>query len=55
MCAAEFGKPVEILLVEDNPGDVDLARDALENSKISNSLSVACNGEEAMDFLRLQG
>ncbi len=45
-------KPVDILLVEDNPGDVDLARDALENTKISNNLYVVSDGETAMSFLR---
>ncbi len=55
MCAAALGKPVEILLVEDNPGDADLTREALENSKINNTLSVVCDGEEAMDFLRRCG
>jgi CheY-like chemotaxis protein len=55
MCASTYGKPVEILLVEDNPGDVDLAREALESSKINNTLSVVGDGEEAMDFLRRRG
>jgi chemotaxis family two-component system response regulator Rcp1 len=55
MCAAAFGKPVEILLVEDNLGDADLARDALENSKIHNTLSVVGDGEEAMAFLHRTG
>lgn len=55
MCAAEFGQPIEILLVEDNPGDVDLAREALENSKIHNLLHVVGNGEAAMAFLRRKG
>lgn len=55
MSAAAFGKPVEILLVEDNPGDADLAREALENSKVSNTLSVVGDGEEAMAFLRQTG
>jgi chemotaxis family two-component system response regulator Rcp1 len=55
MCAATFGKPVEILLVEDNPGDVDLALEALEDSKISNKVSVAGDGEEAMAFLHRTG
>jgi two-component system, chemotaxis family, response regulator Rcp1 len=54
MCAA-FGVPVEILLVEDNPGDVDLAREALENSKIRNTLSVVGDGEDALAFLRRKG
>jgi chemotaxis family two-component system response regulator Rcp1 len=55
MCAAAFRKPIEILLVEDNPGDVDLAREALENSKIDNLIHAVGNGEEAMDFLRRKG
>jgi CheY-like chemotaxis protein len=45
-------KPVEILLVEDNPGDVDLAREALEGSKFHNNLHVVDDGEKAMAFLR---
>ncbi len=48
-------KPIEILLVEDNPGDADLAREALENSKLHNQLHVVGDGEKAMSFLRQQG
>ena len=55
MTAPAFGKPVEILLVEDNPGDADLAREALEESKIRNVLSVVSDGEKAMAFLRQSG
>ncbi len=55
MSATTFGKPVDILLVEDTPGDVDLTREALENSKIRNTLNVAVDGEEAMAFLRGTG
>ena len=55
MHATTLGKPVEILLVEDNPGDVDLTMEALENSKIRNTVSVAGDGEEAMAFLRRTG
>lgn len=44
-------KPIEILLVEDNPGDADLAREALTNTKINNNLFVVGDGEAAMDFL----
>ena len=47
-------KPVEILLVEDNPGDIDLAREALEGSKVINTLHVVDDGEKAMQFLRRQ-
>jgi chemotaxis family two-component system response regulator Rcp1 len=55
MCAAQLVVPIEILLVEDNPGDVDLTREALEGSKIKNLLHVVGNGEEAMAFLRRKG
>ena len=48
-------KPIEILLVEDNPGDVDLAREALEAGKVCNSLHVVSDGEAALAFLRQQG
>lgn len=48
-------KPVEILLVEDNPGDADLARDALEKGRVKNNLHVVTDGEAAMAFLYKQG
>ncbi|MFH7029185.1 MAG: response regulator [Heteroscytonema crispum UTEX LB 1556] len=44
--------PIEVLLVEDNPGDVQLTQIALEESKISVHLSVVEDGVEAMAFLR---
>ncbi len=47
-----IGRPVEILLVEDNPGDVDLTLEALEDAKMRNHVSVARDGQEALDFLR---
>jgi CheY-like chemotaxis protein len=47
-----IGRPIEILLVEDNPGDADLAREGLEGGKIRNNLHVVGDGEEAMAFLR---
>ncbi|MFH0729841.1 MAG: response regulator [Pseudomonadota bacterium] len=47
--------PVKILLIEDNPGDAELARDALEHSKIKNELYVVGDGEAAMAFLRREG
>lgn len=50
-----FVKPVDILLVEDNPGDVDLAREALDDSKMNNTLYVAADGEEALEFLYKRG
>src|SRR5947209_6705318 len=45
------GEPIEILLVEDDPGDVLMTREALEDSKILNNLYVVCNGEDALRFL----
>jgi len=44
--------PVEILLVEDNPGDVDLTIEALEEGRVANHLSVVEDGAEALAFLR---
>ena len=46
---------IDILLVEDNPGDVDLAREALEGNKMCNELHVVADGEAAMAYLRRQG
>jgi two-component system, chemotaxis family, response regulator Rcp1 len=51
----DSGRPIEILLVEDNPGDVRLTREALKEAKVRNSLSVANDGVEAMAFLRREG
>ncbi len=48
-------KPAVMLLVEDNPGDVDLAREALADSKIHNQLLVVDDGVKAMEFLRREG
>jgi two-component system, chemotaxis family, response regulator Rcp1 len=48
-------KLVEILLVEDNPGDADLARETFITSKIRNKLHIVNDGEKAMDFLRQTG
>jgi chemotaxis family two-component system response regulator Rcp1 len=47
--------PIDILLVEDNPGDVRLTREALKDSKILNNLSHVADGEAAMAFLRRTG
>lgn len=48
-------RPIDILLVEDNPGDADLAREALEDSKLLNELRVVEDGEQAMAYLRREG
>jgi chemotaxis family two-component system response regulator Rcp1 len=44
-------KPIDILLVEDNPGDEDLVREALEKGKLYNRLHVVDDGEKAMALL----
>ena len=49
------GRPVEILLVEDNPGDVRLTQEAFREAKVVNNLSVVGDGIEAMAFLRQEG
>jgi len=51
----EYGRIVEILLVEDNPGDVRLTIEALEEGKMRINLCVVTDGEEAMTFLRGEG
>ena len=48
-------KPIEILLVEDNPGDVRLTIEALKEAKVINHLTVVKDGVEALAFLRRQG
>ena len=48
-------EPIEVLLVEDNPGDVRLTREALRDGKVHNNLSVAPDGVEALAFLRREG
>ena len=55
MSVHEFVKPVEILLVEDNPGDVRLTREALREAKVINHLTVIKDGVEALAFLRREG
>ena len=47
--------PIEILLVEDNPGDARLTLEALRDAKVRNNLHVAPDGVEALAFLRRQG
>jgi chemotaxis family two-component system response regulator Rcp1 len=47
--------PIEVLLVEDSPGDVRLTREALKDAKVHITLHVASDGAEAMAFLARQG
>lgn len=55
MTSEVHGRPVEILLVEDNPGDVRLTIEALKEGKVRNNLAVAKDGVEALAFLRQEG
>ncbi len=49
------GQPIEILLVEDNPGDVRLTRESLAEGRVRNNLHVVADGEAALAFLRRTG
>ena len=55
MSDAALSRPFEILLVEDNPGDVRLTEETLKDFKVLNHLSVVGDGVEAMAFLRREG
>ena len=50
-----FAKPVEILLAEDDPADVELVLQATKEFKILNNISVVSNGEELLKCLRKEG
>jgi CheY-like chemotaxis protein len=52
MKANGSGQPIEILLVEDNPGDVRLTLEALKEGKVRNNMHVVGDGEKAMAYLR---
>jgi len=55
MSARESSRPIEILFVEDNPGDVRLVVDIFKESKMPNHLTVAEDGEKALDILHRRG
>jgi chemotaxis family two-component system response regulator Rcp1 len=55
MSASEIGSPIEILLIEDNPGDVRLIVEALKENKLYNNLHVVEDGAAAMAFLHREG
>jgi CheY-like chemotaxis protein len=48
-------RPIDILLVEDSPGDVRLTQEALKRGRVSNTLHVVNDGEAAIDFLNRRG
>ena len=47
--------PIEVLLVEDDPGDVLMTREAFTDNKVRNRLTVVSDGEEALSYLRREG
>ncbi|GAA1359764.1 response regulator [Catellatospora chokoriensis] len=49
------GRPIEVLLVEDDPGDVLMTREAFEEYKMRNTLRVVSDGVEALAYLRKEG
>jgi CheY-like chemotaxis protein len=51
----EGERPIEVLLVEDDPGDVMMTREAFQDYKLHNQLHVVSDGAEAMAFLRHEG
>ncbi|MFQ5817727.1 MAG: response regulator [Terriglobia bacterium] len=55
MSDTRMGEPIEILLVEDNPGDVRLVREAFKEAKVRNTLRAVADGVEALAFLRHEG
>jgi CheY-like chemotaxis protein len=55
MTERKVSKPIDILLVEDNPGDVRLTREALKEGKVLNTMKVMGDGIEALAFLRHEG
>ena len=52
---SDLGKPVEILLVEDNPADIRLAREALKEWRLNNTLNVVMDGEQALALSVCEG
>jgi len=53
--SSEHSRPIEILLVEDNPGDARLTREAFNEGRLLNNLTVVTDGVEAIAYLRQQG
>ncbi len=52
---SNLGRPIEILLVEDNMGDVRLTQEAMQEAKVRNNLHVVMDGLEALEYLKCQG
>jgi chemotaxis family two-component system response regulator Rcp1 len=52
MLRADFTRPIEVLLVEDSPGDARLAIEALTDGKVRNRITVVTDGEQALRYLK---
>lgn len=55
MASRDHGSPIDILVVEDNPGDVRLTRELLKEARVPNVMHVVSDGVEAMAFFRREG
>ncbi len=55
MASRDRGSPIDILVVEDNPGDVRLTRELLKEARVRNVMHVVSDGVEAMAFFRREG
>ena len=55
MAESHPSRPIEVLLVEDDPGDVLMTQEAFADYKIANRLSIVNNGEDAIAYVRKQG
>ena len=53
--SGENGHPIEVLLIEDSPGDVRLTKEVFRDANLAIRLHVACDGVEAMAFLKREG
>lgn len=55
MSTPQIMEPIDVLLVEDDPGDTLMIREAFEDNKVRNTLSCVTDGVEAMQYLRREG
>jgi CheY-like chemotaxis protein len=55
MTPAGGARPIDVLLIEDDPGDVLITQEAFEHNKIENTLHIAQDGEEGLDYLYRRG
>ena len=55
MNSSRGGRPIQILMVEDNPDDIELTVEALKDARVANHLTVVQDGEEVLSYLRCRG